>query len=250
MFYEIYRDLCLSSGVSPNNVAKELSIASGAVTGWKNGRVPQPATLRKIADYFDVPIDYLLGKTHQPKSSDNSAFKELFIRLCNEKGVTPSKACRDVNIAPATFSCWDENSVPRQATLFRIADYFGVTVNYLLGKEHEKMFWENFLRLCNGKEISPNALAVALKIPSGSITNWKNGMVPRQATLLRIADYFGVTVDYLLGKEQEKKPSETEDLEEIRVALFGGDTEVTPEMWEEVKRFARYVAAQKKQEKK
>lgn len=63
------------------------------------------------------------------------------------------------------------------------------------------MFWENFLRLCNGKEISPNALAVALKIPSGSITNWKNGMVPRQATLLRIADYFGVTVDYLLGKE-------------------------------------------------
>lgn len=111
------------------------------------------------------------------------------------------------------------------------------------------MFWENFLRLCNGKEISPNALAVALKIPSGSITNWKNGMVPRQATLLRIADYFGVSVEYLLNG-QEKKPSETEDLEEIRVALFGGDTEVTPEMWEEVKRFARYVAAQKKQEKK
>lgn len=111
-------------------------------------------------------------------------FKEIFIRLCNEKGVTPSKACRDVNIAPATFSCWDENSVPRQATL------------------------------------------------------------------LRIADYFGVTVDYLLGKEQEKKPSETEDLEEIRVALFGGDTEVTPEMWEEVKQFARFVAMKKKQEKK
>lgn len=75
-------------------------------------------------------------------------------------------------------------------------------------------------------------------------------MVPRQATLLRIADYFGVSVDYLLGKEQEKKPSETEDLEEIRVALFGGDTEVTPEMWEEVRQFARFVAMKKKQEKK
>lgn len=62
-------------------------------------------------------------------------FKEIFIRLCNEKGIAPSKACRDVNIAPATFSCWDENSVPRQATLMRIADYFGVTVDYLLGKE-------------------------------------------------------------------------------------------------------------------
>lgn len=109
-------------------------------------------------------------------------FKEIFIRLCNEKGITPSKACRDVKIAPATFSCWDENSVPRQATL------------------------------------------------------------------LRIADYFGVTVDYLLGKDQEKKPSETEGLEAIRVALFGGDAEVTPEMWEEVKQFARFVAS--KREKK
>lgn len=74
-------------------------------------------------------------------------------------------------------------------------------------------------------------------------------MVPRQATLLRIADYFGVSVEYLLNG-QEKKPSETEDLEEIRVALFGGDTEVTPEMWDEVKQFARFVAMKKKQEKK
>ena len=65
-------------------------------------------------------------------------FKEIFIRLCNEKGITPSKACRDVKIAPATFSCWDENSIPRQATLLRIADYFGVTVDYLLGKDAPK----------------------------------------------------------------------------------------------------------------
>ena len=75
-------------------------------------------------------------------------------------------------------------------------------------------------------------------------------MIPRQATLLRIADYFGVSVEYLLNG-QEKKPSENEDLEAIRVALFGGDTdEITPEMWEEVKQFAHYVAARKKFEKK
>lgn len=65
-------------------------------------------------------------------------FKENFIKLCNKKGVAPSKACRDVGLAPATFSYWNEDSVPRQATLLKIADYFGVTVDYLLGKEDEK----------------------------------------------------------------------------------------------------------------
>lgn len=104
------------------------------------------------------------------------------------------------------------------------------------------MFFEIFLRLCNNRDISPNALAKELKIPSGSITNWKNGMIPRQATLLKIADYFGVTVDYLLGKEDEKTPAEeTASEEEVKVALFGGAEEVTDEMWEEVKNFAEYV---------
>lgn len=105
--------------------------------------------------------------------------------------------------------------------------------------------------LLKNRRIQKNKMLSDLNLSVNSFTNWKNrGTVPSGDTLQKIADYFGVTVDYLLGKEQEKKPSETEDLEEIRVALFGGDAEVTPEMWEEVKRFARYVAAQKKQEKK
>ena len=112
------------------------------------------------------------------------------------------------------------------------------------------MFYDNFLKQCVAKKITPSKAAAEMGFSKTAVTNWKNGAMPRDFALTKIADYFGVTVDYLLGKEQEKKPSETEDLEEIRVALFGGDTEVTPELWEEVKRFARYVAAQKKQEKK
>ena len=111
------------------------------------------------------------------------------------------------------------------------------------------MFKENFIRLCNERHIAPTAVCKAVGLSNAVFTAWDENSVPRQATLLRIADYFGVSVEYLLNG-QEKKPSETEDLEEIRVALFGGDTEVTPEMWEEVKQFARFVAMKKKQEKK
>ena len=37
-----------------------------------------------------------------------------------------------------------------------------------------------------------------------AVTNWKNGGIPRDTGLRKIADYFGVTVDYLLVKEEEK----------------------------------------------
>lgn len=63
------------------------------------------------------------------------------------------------------------------------------------------MFWEIFSRLCSQRGKSPNAVAKELKISSGSVTNWKNGTIPNNSALLKLANYFNVTVDYLLGKE-------------------------------------------------
>ena len=71
------------------------------------------------------------------------------------------------------------------------------------------MFWTNFSTLCADKNLSPNAVATELKIPSGSITAWRNGATPRTKSLTKIANYFGVTVDYLLTGEKEKAPGIT-----------------------------------------
>lgn len=65
-------------------------------------------------------------------------FKKIFIDLCNAKNESPSAVCRSLGLAPATFSCWTDDSVPRRATLQKIAQYFNVSVDYLLGKEEKK----------------------------------------------------------------------------------------------------------------
>lgn len=61
------------------------------------------------------------------------------------------------------------------------------------------MFWENFNRLCNSRGVTPNGVAKELGIPSGSVTDWKKGRTPRSATQIKIADYFGVSVNALNG---------------------------------------------------
>lgn len=66
MFWERFVQLCADHNTKPNPVAKELGISSGAVTNWKNGAVPQSATLKRIADYFDVSVSYLLGVVDDP----------------------------------------------------------------------------------------------------------------------------------------------------------------------------------------
>lgn len=68
-------------------------------------------------------------------------------------------------------------------------------------------FYENYVKLCNSVGKSPSAVAVELKLGKPSVTRWKNGAEPRDATLQKIADYFGVTVEYLKGEETKKDPA-------------------------------------------
>ena len=64
-------------------------------------------------------------------------FKEKFIRLCNERGEPPTVVCQKIGVTSSAFSKWTDESVPRRATLQRIADYFGVSTTYLLGLTDE-----------------------------------------------------------------------------------------------------------------
>ncbi len=76
------------------------------------------------------------------------------------------------------------------------------------------MFWDIFVSLCAEKGTSPNGVARAIGVSSGSVTSWKQGRIPHNPTLLKIANYFGVSVDYLLGKEEKEKPAEIGELSE------------------------------------
>lgn len=81
------------------------------------------------------------------------------------------------------------------------------------------MFWDNFVRLCNQAGKYPNTVAAEVGVKStGTVTGWKNGANPRQTILLKLADYFGVTVDYLLNAEKENAPGSDAE-SEIEKAL-------------------------------
>ena len=62
-------------------------------------------------------------------------FKKIFTQLCNKAGESPTAVCLKVGLSNAAYSNWTDSSVPRRATLEAIAEHFGVTIDFLLGKE-------------------------------------------------------------------------------------------------------------------
>lgn len=63
------------------------------------------------------------------------------------------------------------------------------------------MFWQNLINECNEKGISPSTVAINIGLKAQAAVKWKNGSIPRDTTLKKIADYFGTTVADLLSDD-------------------------------------------------
>ena len=70
MFYARLEEICEQRGEKLTPIIKKLGYSSGNITRWKNGTTPNGDVLLKFSEYFDVPIDYLLGKTDNPDPVD------------------------------------------------------------------------------------------------------------------------------------------------------------------------------------
>lgn len=70
MFYDNYLRLCNSVGKSPSAVALEIGIEKSTVTRWKQGKSQTDANIRKVADYFGVPVSELTGEKEKAPTQE------------------------------------------------------------------------------------------------------------------------------------------------------------------------------------
>jgi len=112
------------------------------------------------------------------------------------------------------------------------------------------VFYNQYVKLCNSINKAPTAVAVDIGFQKSVVTRWKkNNATPTDANLKKIADYFGVTVDYLLGKETEKEKTSSsldKELEGVEFALFGEVKELTDEEKEDILEYIRFKKSQRK----
>ena len=72
--YELIKKLCIEKGISPTKLCTEITGSKGNLPTWQKGNI-NPKSLIKIADYFSVSVDYLLGRTDEPKATGGHSIK-------------------------------------------------------------------------------------------------------------------------------------------------------------------------------
>ena len=115
------------------------------------------------------------------------------------------------------------------------------------------MFFDVYSRLCKKIGKTPTSAALDMGIARSTVSAWKSeGRTPSGATLQKVADYFGVSTDYLLDKDNRSTNSGASDiLDEVDVAFYGDYKELSDDDKEAVRDFVRVMRerrARKKQE--
>ena len=137
-------------------------------------------------------------------------FYDIFEELCKKHGTSPFALCKKIGLSGGSAAYWKKcGKPPKRETLEMIAQEFGVSVDYLLGREPIEAggtkFYERFKKACNERGTTPNAVCAKLGFSNSLATYWrKSEGTPKLEALEKIAADFGVTVDYLLERESKK----------------------------------------------
>ena len=76
------------------------------------------------------------------------------------------------------------------------------------------MFFDNFVRLCEQKGVKPSRALTEAGVPKSAYSYWRteagagNDAKPTNQNAVKLAQYFDVTVDYLLTGNQKENPSQ------------------------------------------
>lgn len=79
------------------------------------------------------------------------------------------------------------------------------------------MFYDNLVALCVKYNTTPSRVAIAIGLNKSSASNWKKtGQLPTDVNLQKLADYFSVSVDFLLnGTQPETEKSQPAEIDKL-----------------------------------
>lgn len=209
MFYERFLDLCTQKDIAPSAAAKEIGLSNATTTHWSHGTEPSMTSVHKVARYFNVDVNYLLGK---------------------DSG----------NEAPAKYLPLPDDSADKGSTVAFQFDRF-----YNLCKQQGKK--QTYLyELVGMPSKAGSNLRKTKKVKPEILEVWARELHTSAAYLNGETDDPAAPEEQEAAQQQAKEKAPAADSsrgitdEDLKFALFGGG-DVTDAQFEEVKNFARFI---------
>ena len=147
MFYDKFLELCKRNNIKPTPAVKSMGLSAGNITRWKSGGKIKEDTIRIVASYFNVPVEYFFCET--PLDKVKAPFYEKYFAVCYERGINPRGLAYELGVSPTKYNSWHNGIVPDNETIEKIADRLCISSDYLLSSNisHKILSNSEFLML-------------------------------------------------------------------------------------------------------
>lgn len=133
--------------------------------------------------------------------------------LMIHKGVDSKTLAKEIGVSESTISRWKSNSKYMLLSgALKIADFFNCSLDFIVGRSETMIdftpqrvlphFYENLRSIMKQRNVTRYEINAKTKIKSSHFVDWGRGSDPHILSLVELADYLEVTLDYLVGREK------------------------------------------------
>lgn len=140
------KELRKEKSISQRDLANALKLSPSTIAMYEVGqREPDNEILNRIADYFNVTTDYLLGRTDEKNKPGgllmSVGFGKRLREMREKKGLTQAELAKIASLGESTISFYESGKrEPNYEVLVALADILDTTPNYLITGKNE--WWE------------------------------------------------------------------------------------------------------------
>lgn len=139
-------------------------------------------------------------------------FQKIFKELLDDKGMSARKLGQVIGIDNASIYTYLQGALPNLENAVKLANYFDCTLNYLFGLDiypdeflftstfNSNVFYERYEALLKEKSLSQYQLWKETGLSPSCRSFWRQGKIPKMETLIKVAKFLNVSIDYLVGR--------------------------------------------------
>ena len=138
-FADILKDLIEDKGLSLRKLATESKGSAVQYGKYLKGAYPKIFVAERIANYFNVSLDYLFGITDNNtlrtfKQIDMTVFLPRYEEVRNKTGITHWKLSQNTELSESALRHWQYGDTPSIESLIIIATNLSTSIDYLVGR--------------------------------------------------------------------------------------------------------------------
>ena len=152
MIYHRLHDLRKDNNVTEYEIADFLHVAQNTYSQYETGKREIPIeVLSKLADYYNISVDYLLGRTdiktftgkyfnnaferfENSKQNTSVSYQERIKLLRTTKDLSQTQVSNFLHIEQSVYSDYENGKTPMPAELLiKLAQFYDVDLYYICG---------------------------------------------------------------------------------------------------------------------